>query len=110
MEPGATLLQPIGGLRHVPIEEQDREFVRSLWTIIPFPREFLERVPKNWQEEVSKFSPRRAPTGAPATLSFIGDVFEVANTDWAFVTDILQVDPERRPTADQLLQHPWLDL
>jgi serine/threonine protein kinase len=110
MEPGAKLFQPMGGLADVPLDKQDREFVRSLWTVIPFPKTFLERAPKKWHDEISRFSPRLAPTGAPITLSFIGDIFEVPRGDWAFVRDILQVDPKRRPTADELLRHPWLKL
>jgi len=109
MEPGAKLFQPMGGLAGVPTEEQDREFLRSLWTIIPFPKTFLERASRKWQDDISKFSPRLAPTGMPITLSFIGDIFEVPKADWAFVRDILQVDPDRRPTADELLQHTWLN-
>ncbi|CZS99205.1 uncharacterized protein RCO7_00499 [Rhynchosporium graminicola] len=108
MEPGAKLFQPMGGLAGVPTEEQDREFLRSLWTIIPFPRTFLERISRKWQDDISKFSPRLAPTGVPITLSFIGDLFDVPKADWAFVRDILQVDPDSRPTADELLQHTWL--
>lgn len=109
MEPGAKLFQPMGGLAGVTTEEQDREFLRSLWTIIPFPKTFLERAPRKWQDEISRFSPRLAPTGMPITLSFIGEIFEVPKADWAFVRDILQVDPDRRPTADELLQHTWLN-
>merc|ERR1712225_25283 len=109
MEPGAKLFQPMGGPAGVTTEEQDREFLRSLWTIIPFPKTFLERAPRKWQDEISRFSPRLAPTGMPITLSFIGEIFEVPKADWAFVRDILQVDPDRRPTADELLQHTWLN-
>lgn len=94
-------------LAGVPTEEQDREFLRSLWTIIPFPKTFLERAPKKWQDEISRFSPRLAPTGMLITLSFIGEIFEVPKADWAFVRDILQVDPDMRPAADELLQHTW---
>lgn len=108
MEPGAKLFQPMGGLVCVTTEEWDREFLRSLWTIIPFPKTFLERAPKKWQDEISRFWPRLAPTGVPIILSFIGQIFEVPKADWAFVTDVLQVDPDRRPTADELLQHSWL--
>ncbi|KAH6718576.1 kinase-like domain-containing protein [Leptodontidium sp. MPI-SDFR-AT-0119] len=108
MEPGAKLFQPMGGLAGVPTEEQDREFLRSLWTIVPFPKTFLDRVPKKWQDDISRFSPRLAPTGVPITLSFIGEIFEVPQVDWEFVRDILQVDPNMRPTADELLQHNWL--
>ncbi|TVY81129.1 Dual specificity tyrosine-phosphorylation-regulated kinase, partial [Lachnellula suecica] len=99
MEPGAKLFQPMGGLEGVPTEEQDREFLRSLWTIIPFPKTFLDQAPKKWQDNISRFSPRLAPTGVPITLSFIGEIFEVPKADWAFVRDILQVDPDVRPTA-----------
>ena len=109
MEPGAKLFQPMGGLAGVPTEEQDREFLRSLWTMIPFPKTFLEPAPRRWQDEISRFSPRLAPTGAPITLSFVGELFEVPRADWAFVGDILQVDPDTRPTADALLQHTWLN-
>jgi serine/threonine protein kinase len=109
MEPGAKLFQPIGGLARVPAKEQEREFLRLLWTVTPFPKTFLERAPKKWQDDISKFSPRLAPTGVPVTLSFIGEIFEVPQADWAFIRDILQVDPDMRPTADQLLQHSWLN-
>jgi hypothetical protein len=109
MEPGAKLFQPMGGLVCVPIEEQEREFLRSLLTIIPFPKKFLNRAPKKWQDEISTFSPKLAPTGVPITFSFIGEIFEVPKADWAFVKDVLQVDPEMRPTADELLQHTWLN-
>ncbi|KAH6718023.1 kinase-like domain-containing protein [Leptodontidium sp. 2 PMI_412] len=105
MEPGAKLFQPMGGLAGVPTDEQDREFLRSLWTMIPFPKTFLKRAPRRWQDEISRFSPRLAPTGAPITLSFVGELFEVPRADWEFVGDILQVDPDTRPTADELLQH-----
>lgn len=108
MEPGAVLFKPIGDLAPATTEEQDREFLRSLWTVIPFPDAFLERVPSKWRNEILKFSPKLAPTGVPVTLSFIGEVFGVLEADWAFVRDILQVDPDKRPTADELLQHSWL--
>ncbi|KAK0111476.1 hypothetical protein ONS95_001831 [Cadophora gregata] len=109
MEPGAKLFQPMGGLAGVPAEERDREFLRSLWTMIQFPKTFLDRIPRTWRDEISNFSPRLAPNGVPITLSFIGDIFEVPKADWAFVRDILEVDPDKRPTADELLQHTWLD-
>jgi serine/threonine protein kinase len=108
MEPGAKLFQPIGGLPRASTEEQDREFLRSLWTMVPFPESFLERVLERRRSEILKFSPKLAPTGAPVTLSFIKDIFEIPEADWAFVRDVLQVDPDKRPTADELLQHPWL--
>jgi hypothetical protein len=108
MEPGPMLFQPIGGLVSASPDEEDRELLRSLWTVIPFPDAFLQRVPAKWRQEILKFSPRLAPTGTPATLSFIGEIFEIPEVDWAFVRDILQVDPDKRPTADGLLQHPWL--
>ncbi|TVY38720.1 putative serine/threonine-protein kinase [Lachnellula subtilissima] len=76
MEPGAKLFQTMGGHVCVSIEEQEREFLRSRWTIIPFPKTFLDRAPKKWQDEISSFSPRLAPTGVPITLSFIGENFE----------------------------------
>lgn len=109
MEPGAKLFQAMGGLARVPTEEQEREFLRSLGTIIPFPKTFLERASTAWHEEISRFSPRLAPTGVPITLSFIGEIFEVPKKDWAFVRDVLQVDPDKRPTADELLQHSWMN-
>ncbi|KAH7308339.1 kinase-like domain-containing protein [Rhexocercosporidium sp. MPI-PUGE-AT-0058] len=108
MEPGAKLFQPMGGRAGVPTKEQDGEFLRSLWTIIPFPKTFLDRASKKWQDEISSFSPRLAPTGVPITLSFIGEIFEVPKPDWEFGRDILQVDPDMRPTADELLQRTWL--
>jgi serine/threonine protein kinase len=59
--------------------------------------------------KISRFSPKLAPTEAPITLSFIGEVFGVPKTDWAFVRDILQVDPDKRPTPEELLEHSWLN-
>lgn len=109
MEPGAKLFQPMGGLKGVPTEERDREFVRSLWTMIPFPKTFLDRAPREWQEIILRFSPKLAPTGVPITLSFIGELSEVPKADWDFVRDVLQVDPDTRPTANELLQHTWLN-
>lgn len=104
------LFRPIGGLTPASPDEQDRESLCSLWTVIPFPDSFLKHVPENWRQEILKFSPRLAPMGTPATLAFIGAIFEVPEADWAFVRDVLQVDPDKRPTAARLLQHPWLDL
>jgi len=89
MEPGAKLFQPMGGQAHVPAEEHHREFIRALWTMVPFPETFVERIPKKWHDEISRFSPRLAPTGVPITLSFIEDVFEIPTADWAFVRDVL---------------------
>jgi hypothetical protein len=108
MKPGAKLFQPMGGLVSVSEDERDREFVCSQWTILPFPKAFLDDAPKKWQDEISSFSPNLAPNGVPITLSFIGELFEVAEADWAFVRDVLVVNPELRPTADDLLQHSWL--
>jgi hypothetical protein len=109
MEPGAKLFQPIGSLSNIPPEEQDREFLRSMWTMVPFPKTFLERVPKKWCDEISRFSPKLAPTGVPITLSFIEEVFNIPRVDWEFVRDILQADPNSRPAAKELLQHSWLN-
>jgi len=109
MEPGAKLFQPMGGLAGVPTEAQHREFIRSLWTTIPFSKTTLERTPAKWQDEILRFSPRLAPTGKRITLSFIGELFEVPKADWVFVRDILQVDPNMRSTADELLRHTWLN-
>jgi len=82
MEPGATLFRPIGGLASTSTNEQDREFLCSLWTVIPFPAAFLERVPANWRDEISRFALIRAADGQSATLSFGGDIFEVPEADW----------------------------
>ena len=103
------LLRPMGGFAGIAQEDRDSEFVRSLWTMLPFPECFLKRASQEWQKRISSFSPRLAPTGVPTTLSFVGELFEVAKLDWDFVCDMLQVDPYKRPTATELLQHPWLN-
>ena len=90
-------------------KDHDREFVRSLWTIVPFTETFLQRVPKEWQENNSRFSPKLAPTAAPISLSFIAEIFGISEPDQEFVRDILQVDPDKRQTAGELLQQPWLN-
>ena len=74
------------------------------------PDTFFDRASKEWQAEISTFSQKLAPTGVLITLSFTGDVFEVPEADWAFVRNDLQVDPDVRPTADELVQHTWLKL
>jgi serine/threonine protein kinase len=109
MEPGAKLFQPIGGRPYTPTAAQDREFVNSLCTVVPFPKDFIERVPNKWQKTIHEFSPKLAPNGEPATLEFIRNIFEIQEEDWAFISDVLQPDPKMRPSADQLLQHPWLN-
>lgn len=85
------------------------EFFRSVWTVVPFPPEFLERAPQQWQDELKTFKKRLAPTGEPMTLDFVADIFEIDDDDWAFVRDVLGVDPDLRPSADDLLMHEWLE-
>ncbi|RFU27514.1 hypothetical protein B7463_g8835, partial [Scytalidium lignicola] len=109
MEPGAMLFRPWGGVANIPKEDQDREFIRTLWTITPFPGAFLNKIPGEWRNVISKFTPKLAPTGEPTTLPFICSVFGMPDRDIEFVKDILQVDPDKRLTASQLLQHPWFD-
>lgn len=102
------LFRPMGGLPNLHGEEWDREFVRSLWTVLPFPGPFVERAPEEWRDAISRFEPRLAPTGASTSFSFIREIFEISELDWAFVGDVLKVDPEDRLTADELLRHSWL--
>ena len=109
MEPGAKLFQLLGGVAHLSAEQREREFLRSLWTMIPFPESFIKRIPQEWRDEILNFSPTLAPNGVPLTFSFIGELFEVPKADWDFVKDILQVDPDMRPTASELLQHSWFN-
>ncbi|KAH8804582.1 kinase-like domain-containing protein [Xylogone sp. PMI_703] len=109
MEPGAMLFRPWGGLANISAQDLDREFVRTLWTVTPFPETFFAKMPEEWKSIISTFTPKLAPTGAPITLSFIGDVFRMPDRDLNFIKDVLQVDPSERPTAKQLLQHPWFD-
>ncbi|KAL3425265.1 serine/threonine protein kinase [Phlyctema vagabunda] len=109
MEPGAMLFQPVGSPAGSQREDRDQEFIRSLCTIVPFPKTFLQRSPTEWQERISRLSPRLTPTGAPISLSSIGETFQIPRPDWEFVRDILEVDPDERPTASEILKHPWLN-
>jgi len=109
MEPGAKLFQPMGGRAYSPTAAQDREFLNSLCTIAPFPKNFIERIPDKWRKAIYEFSPRLAPNGQPITFDFIRNIFEIPEEDWAFIRDVLQPDPKMRPSADQLLQHSWLN-
>ena len=53
-------------------------------------------------------SPKVMPDGTPATGEFVQKTFAVQNEDWAFIQDVLKIDPDERPSADELLGHPWL--
>lgn len=108
MEPGATVLQPIGGVRDIRAADREPEFVRSLWTLNPSPTAFLERATEEWLVKIPRFAPRLAPNGRPVTLAFVGKPFDVSEPAWTFVCGVMVQDPEKRPTAEQLLKNSWL--
>jgi len=105
MEPGVKLFQPLGGLASIPKKDYERENLRVLWTILPFPTSFMRRIPKPMRGEIKGFGPKLAPTREVVMFDWIGKIFEVPAVDWAFVRGVLQVDPEKRPTAAELLKH-----
>jgi hypothetical protein len=108
MEPGAIMLQPMGGVRDIRAADREPEFVRSLWTLNPSPTAFLERATEERRIKTPRFAPRLARNGPPVTLTFVGKLFEVSEPVWTFVCDVMVPDPEKRPTAEQPLKHSWL--
>ncbi|KIV95436.1 hypothetical protein PV10_03093 [Exophiala mesophila] len=132
MEPGASLLKLVGNpggfdrlyrdlapLRAALLELvensgqvdqicRDLESLRALCTFVPFPPTLLSRLSPEVQEMISRLEPTVAVNGKPMTLSYLGEVSCADEGGWDFVTAAMDPDPEERPTATQLLQHPWL--
>lgn len=109
MEPGATLFQPMSGRAYTPTAAHDREFLNSLRTMVPFPKDLIERIPDKWWETIYESSPRLAPNGKPLTLDFVPNISEIPVKDWAFMRDVLQPDPKAAPSAGQRPQQSWLN-
>ena len=109
LEPKAVLFNPPGGPKYLDQEGIDN-YVRTLHTMFPFPQSFLQRTPEWFRNRVEDYkkSPKVMPDGTPATGEFIQKAFAVQHEDWAFIQDVLKIDPNERPSADELLGHPWL--
>ena len=63
------------------------------------------------RHKVEAFSncPPRLYDGRVITSSLLTELYSLREYDWKFVEAMMKVDPERRPTARQLLRHPWLE-
>ena len=68
----------------------------------------MSRASPKLQQQIASLEPTLAPNGQPMTLSMIREVFDADRAGWDFVTCAMEADPEKRPPAEQLLQHPWL--
>ena len=106
--PGAKLLQNVGSPGKVPPEGSDLESIRAQWTLIKFPLALVNRVSPELQKDISEFKPTLVPNGQPMTLQLVGQVFHSDSEGWDFITAVMEPDPEKRPTAEQLLRHLWL--
>ena len=108
MEPGFWLLKIVANPRgEFPPEYRDLESIRALRTLVTFPPTLLSRVSPELEEMICHLEPN-VVQGTPLTLSYFGELFHADKGGWDFVTAALEPDPEKRPTATQLLQHPWL--
>lgn len=106
MEPGAKLLQRVGDPGNFIPEKQDLESIRALWTLTELPPTVMQRVSPEVRREILHFKPILVPNGQPLTLGLVGEIFDADRGGWDFITAALEPDPEKRPTADQLLSHP----
>jgi len=110
MGPQIRMFRPTTGARGLDEEGIDN-YVRGIHTFSPFPEPFLQRASKEWQVKIESFTnyPSRTATGKPVTAPFVKEMFKIHDYDWKIVEDMLKVDPQERPTAEQLLRHPWLN-
>ncbi|MCJ1245365.1 hypothetical protein MMC30_002569 [Trapelia coarctata] len=110
MGPQIRMFRPTTGARGLD-EEGINNYVRGIHTLFPFPESFLQRASKEWQVKIAAFSnhPSRTVNGKAVTAPVVKEMFEIHDYDWKIVEDMLKVDPQARPTAEQLLRHPWLN-
>lgn len=85
-------------------EEGSMNWVRSMYTVLPFPESFAQRAPKIWQDRFESFqtSPQMYKT-LPTEFSVLGKLFRIPDDAWNVVYNMLQVDPEQRMPATELL-------
>jgi len=110
MGPQIRMFRPTTGARG-PDEEGINNYVRGIHTLLPFPEAFVRRASKEWQVKIDSFSnyPSRMPNGMVVTAPVVKEMFKIHDFDWKIVEDMLTIDPQERPTAEQLLRHPWLN-
>lgn len=110
MGPPIRMFRPTTGAEGLDEEGIDN-YVRGIHTLFPFPEAFLRRASKEWQVKVDSFSnyPSRMRTGHVVTAAAAKEMFQISDFNWKIVEDMLTVDPQERPTAEQLLRHPWLN-
>lgn len=108
LEPGAMLFQPPPGLAKLDDQERERAWLSGVSTMVPFPPKLLDRADSARRELVMQAPTRLAANGEPLTLALTGSIFEASADDWEFVAHVLQPNPDDRPTAEELLRHPWL--
>ncbi|MCJ1385827.1 hypothetical protein MMC17_008951 [Xylographa soralifera] len=104
------------GFEAVDPELEEKEcYLRSLYTLFPFPDSFVHRLPKDWQDRIATYpkSLSRMPStenkeGILVTSKVPRNIFHVREKDWRIVEDTLKIDPGDRPITYELLENPWL--
>lgn len=80
-------------------------WVRAMYTLLPFPASFAQRAPHVWQARFEDFraSPQIYKGEIPTEFDVVRQLFNIPEDDWDLVYNMLQIDPEERMSALDLL-------
>ncbi len=90
-------------------EEGSINWVRAMYTLLPFPESFAQRASETWQARFEDFkaSPQMYEGKFRTEFGVVHLLFRIPEDDWDMVYRMLRIDPEERMSALDLLSAPY---